>query len=478
MPPRGEEAQVRLEGCRDELRILVAQHDALRRVATLVARGADPGEVLSTVAEEMARCLDVDVAEVFGYESDSAARMLASYAEPGEPHLPAGYEIALEGKSVAATVLRTGRPARIDDYDDITGSLAARLREIGVRCRVGAPILVNERVWGLAIVGSSRLGPLPPDTEARVAEFADLVAIAIANAATRTELIASRARIVTAGDEARRRLERDLHDGAQQRLVALALRLRNAEQSLPPDLADARQQMSEILAGLTGVSEDLHEISRGIHPAILSRGGLGPALKTLARRSTVPVALDVAIERQVPESAEVAAYYVLAESLTNAAKHAQASEVAVRVDTWEGHLNLVITDNGVGGANSQKGSGLIGLQDRVEALGGRMRITSPPHHGTSMHVRIPLDVSDERVAASSAGPSPATVRRPVSRKPDLVDLVKVGVGQRILRAELRVEVGAGGERFPVCDLVRAPVGDVAIGGEGVGSEEQECGGFG
>jgi signal transduction histidine kinase len=347
-----------------------------------------------------------------------------------------------------------------------------------VRCRVGAPILVNEQVWGLAIVGSSRMGRLPPDTEARVAEFSDLVAIAIANAATRAELIASRARIVTAGDEARRRLERDLHDGAQQRLVALALRLRIAEQSLPPDLADTRQQMSEILAGLTGVSEDLHEISRGIHPAILSRGGLGPALKTLARRSTVPVALDVAIERQVPESAEVAAYYVLAESLTNAAKHAQASEVAVRVDTWEGHLNLVITDNGVGGANSQKGSGLIGLQDRVEALGGRMRITSPPHHGTSMHVRIPLDVSDERVAASSAEPSPATVRRPVSRKPDLVDLVKVGVGQRILRAELRVEVGAGGERFPVCDLVRAPVGDVAIGGEGVGSEEQECGGFG
>jgi signal transduction histidine kinase len=252
---------------------------------------------------------------------------------------------------------------------------------------------VGGRLWGAAVVGSSRPDPLPADTEARVGDFADLVATAVANADARAELTASRARIVAASDATRRRFERNLHDGAQQRLVSLGLQLRTAEASLPPGFDALKEQVSDIVAGLTGVSEDLQEISRGIHPAILSRGGLGPALKTLARRSAVPVALDIAIDRRLPEPTEVAAYYVVAESLTNAAKHAQASEVKVSVEADVANLRLAISDDGIGGADSHKGSGLIGLIDRVEALGGQLRISSIVGSGTSLLALIPFDGS-------------------------------------------------------------------------------------
>ena len=238
---------------------------------------------------------------------------------------------------------------------------------------------------------SMRPEPIPADTEARVGYFADLVATAIANAATRAELVASRARIVAAGDEARRRLERDLHDGAQQRLVSLGLELRLAEESIPPRRNDLKERLSHIVSGLTGVAEDLQEFSRGIHPAILSKGGLGSAIRTLARRSAVPVTHDIAVDRSLPESAEVAAYYVVSEALTNAAKHAQASEVHVSATAEDGNLCLVIRDDGVGGADSRRGSGLIGLMDRVEALGGRLEITSQVGSGTSLHVIIPIE---------------------------------------------------------------------------------------
>jgi signal transduction histidine kinase len=222
-------------------------------------------------------------------------------------------------------------------------------------------------------------------------DFADLVATAIASAATRAELIASRARIVTAADDARRRLERNLHDGAQQRLVSVGLALRMAEDSVPTEHTDLKEQLSRITSSLAGVSEELREIARGIHPAILSKGGLGPALKTAARRCSVPVVLDVAIDQRLPAAIEVAAYYVVVEALTNAAKHSQASEVRVRVETQEGDLRLLIRDDGIGGADSTKGSGLIGLKDRVEALGGFMHISSPAGSGTSLRITVPLD---------------------------------------------------------------------------------------
>jgi signal transduction histidine kinase len=239
----------------------------------------------------------------------------------------------------------------------------------------------------LAGLGSTNPDPLPADTEERVSDFADLVAIAIANAAARDDLIASRARIVAAADDARRRLERDLHDGAQQRLVSLGLQLRLAEGSAPPGL---KEQLAAVVSGLTAVSQELQQISRGIHPAILSKGGLGPALKTLARRCPVPVHVDVAVDRRLPDPVEVAAYYVVAEALTNAAKYAHASEVTVCAETKGVNLDLSIQDDGIGGADSRKGSGLIGLKDRVEVLGGYMQIASHPGTGTSVHVTIPV----------------------------------------------------------------------------------------
>ncbi|MFC7645002.1 sensor histidine kinase [Streptosporangium lutulentum] len=220
-------------------------------------------------------------------------------------------------------------------------------------------------------------------------DFTELVATAVANAEGRAELTASRARVVAAADETRRRIERDLHDGTQQRLVTLGLELRAAEAAAPPGLEKLRQQLSHTAQGLAGAAEDLQEISRGIHPAVLSRGGLGPALKTLARRSVVPVELNVVADRRLAERIEVAAYYVVSEALTNAAKHAHASVVSVDLDVGEGNLRLSICDDGVGGANPAEGSGLIGLRDRVEALGGRLEITSPVEGGTALFVRIP-----------------------------------------------------------------------------------------
>jgi PAS domain S-box-containing protein len=378
---------------RDELGVLAQLQAALRRVATLVAQGVEPSAVFSAVTTELARCLGVQYSALWRYQSDGTATQLAALNEdPRLTKMAVGARISLEGGSVSAMVLRTGRAARIDSFESAPGSAAARFRELGLRVAVGAPIVVCGRVWGAAVVGSSRPEPLPSDTEVRVGDFADLVATAIANAQAHSELTASRARIVAAGDEARRRFERDLHDGAQQRLVSLGLALRSAEAAVPPELHPLKKQMSDIVDGLVGVSEEVREISRGIHPAILSKGGLGPALNALARRSAVPVKLDLAVHRRLPESAEVAAYYVVAEALTNVAKHAQACEIDVRVDADDANLHLSIHDDGIGGADVGKGSGLTGLMDRVEALGGTMKISSHPGNGTALRINIPLKV--------------------------------------------------------------------------------------
>jgi signal transduction histidine kinase len=384
-----------LQASRDELRVLAEQQAALRRVATLVARGTPPSKLFSAVADELAGCLHAGNASVNRFEGDEVVVLALSHLEPGMQNKPVvGERHTLEGDNIATRVLHTGRAARLDSSElrNAPGSIAARLWEMGLRCTVAVPIVVDQRVWGMAAVGSLQPEPLPPDTEARMSDFADLVATAIANAATRAELISSRARIVAAADAARRGFERDLHDGAQQRLVALALQMRLAEAAVPPEMQALKEQLSELASGLTGASADLQEISRGIHPAILSKGGLGPALKTLARRSAVPVELVLGIDRRLPDSAEVAAYYVVAETLTNAAKHAQASVVNVCVDTEGASLHLSIRDDGIGGADTAKGSGLIGLIDRVEALGGTIAIASETGAGTSLHVTIPFEI--------------------------------------------------------------------------------------
>lgn len=383
-----------LQDSRDELRALADQQAALRRVATLVARGVRPTEVFSSVAVELARIVDVQNASVWRYEPDYAVTLLSAWDTPSATSMPVGQRFSLEGDNVAAAVLRSGRPARMDSHDDATGPAAARIRELGLRGGVGAPVIVDGRLWGVAVVGTSRAAPLPPDTESRVADFAELVATAIANAQAHAELTASRVRIVTAADAARRKIERDLHDGAQQRLVALGLDLRSLEAGLPPDMQFLlKEQIARLVASVVGVSQDLQELSRGIHPAILANGGLGPALGTLARRSAVPVelVLDVDVDRRLPAPVEIAAYYIVAEALTNAAKHAQASTAYVHVGTGDESLRLSIRDDGIGGADPAKGSGLVGLTDRVEAIGGKMTLSSKPGTGTSLEVAIPLD---------------------------------------------------------------------------------------
>jgi signal transduction histidine kinase len=383
-----------VEASRDELAVVAELQASLRRIATLVARAVPPSEVFSAVVGEVSRCLGVHHSVLFRYEPDGTAYLVAARDDdPGMKNMPVGERFSLDGESVTAMIFRTGRAARMISYENAPGSVAARMRDLGLRTAVGAPIVVDGRLWGAATVGWSRPEPLPPDTEARVGDFADLVATAIANTEAHAQLTASRARIVAAADDARRRIERDLHDGAQQRLVSLGLQLRAAEASVLPQQQALLEQISDVVSGLAGVSKDLQEISRGIHPAILSKGGLGPALKALARRSAVPVQLDLAVDPGLPQSAEVAAYYVVAEALTNTAKHARASVVNVRVEAEDANLHLCIRDDGIGGADSRKGSGLIGLTDRVEALGGQMDVSSPLGSGTSLLVKIPIEVN-------------------------------------------------------------------------------------
>jgi signal transduction histidine kinase len=240
------------------------------------------------------------------------------------------------------------------------------------------------------------------DTESRIADFTDLVATAIANAESRAELAASRVRIVEAADGARKRIERDLHDGIQQRLVSLGLELRTAELSVPHELRDARTHLSQVGRGLESLLDELREISRGIHPAILSEGGLNPALKALARRSAVPVKLDLQLTTRLPERIEVAAYYIASEALANAAKHARASVVNVDVRLSGGALQLAIRDDGLGGADPSRGSGLMGLTDRVAAMQGTFVVESPVRHGTSLIVEIPIQLGDVLSPQASA----------------------------------------------------------------------------
>src|SRR3984957_2853422 len=380
---------------REALGCLADDQAALRRVATLVARGTAPSEVFAAVANEMARCLHAANITVSSFDDDMVTIVAVAALAPGIQHAPlVGIRRTLsEGDNIATRVFQTGRPARLEglEFQNAPGLVAAWLRKTGLRSTVAVPIIVDGGGWGMAGLGSLRPEPMPPDTEARMSDFADLVGTAITNAATRAELIASRARIVAAADEGRRRLERDLHDGAQQRLVALGLQTRLAEAAVPPEMQALKQQLCDIVSALTGVSADLQEISRGIHPAILSKGGLSPALKTLARRSAIPVTLDLTIDQRLQDSVEVAAYYVVSEALTNAAKHSRATQVAVSGHTNDHTLSLSIHDDGIGGADMGNGSGLVGLADRVEALGGRMRIKSPAGRGTSLEVTIPLD---------------------------------------------------------------------------------------
>jgi signal transduction histidine kinase/HAMP domain-containing protein len=383
---------------RAEVQRLADEQAALRRVATLVARSAPPAALFAAVAEEVGRLLGADVTAVGRYEPEGAVTSVAVWSRTGRGP-PTGFRTILGDRNVSTLVFETRKPARVDSYD---GDAAVRARapwleSVGVRSSVGAPISVEDRLWGVMIVGSTSDVLPPRGTEERLADFTDLVATAIANAEARAELTTSRARIVATADDTRRRIERDLHDGAQQRLVSLALQLRGAQAGAPPELGELEAELAEIAGGITDVLDDLREMARGIHPAILAEGGLGPALKTLARRSAVPVELDVRTMGRLPEPIEVGAYFVVSEALTNVAKHARASSVVVDVEAVDGVLRLCVRDDGVGGADFGRGSGLVGLKDRVEALGGQIGVESARGAGTALRVELPL--SDERDAS-------------------------------------------------------------------------------
>jgi len=373
----------------DELARLTTEQAALRRIATLVARGMAPAELFSAVAEEVAGLLGADSAFLAHLDPDDVFTILAAGGVRADEFV-AGERLYVEPPMAVARVLRTGQPARADDYEQASPDLKERIARMGIRSSVATPITVEGHLWGV-IVASSRRGLLPADSEQRMLNFTELVATAIANAESRSELAASRARIVAAADETRRRVERDLHDGVQQRLVSLALEVRAAQAVLPPTLTEVRSELSHVVKGLTETLDELREISRGIHPAILSEGGLVPALKTLARRAPIQVALDVRVEGKLSNGAEVAAYYAVSELITNTAKHANASTVKVNVSCADGVLHIVVCDDGIGGADPARGSGLVGLRDRVESLGGTISVRSPKGEGTAVEVALPLE---------------------------------------------------------------------------------------
>jgi signal transduction histidine kinase len=361
----------------------------LRRVATLVAQGVPPDEIFSAVSDEVAALFGAQ-AGVLRFEHQGLAVVFVGVSKTFE--IPVGTRWEFLPGMASAEVYRTGRSARVDamDWSSARGPVAAAARRLGIVSSVASPIVVEGRLWGAMIV-TSEAELLPVDTEGRLEKFTELLGTAIANAESRSELAASRRRIVAASDQARRQIERDLHDGTQQRLVSLGLAARTAEADAAAGRGDLRAYLGRIAAGLADAVAELQEVSRGIHPAILSERGLGPALRTLARRSAVPVDLEVRTDARCPEPVEIAAYYVASEALANAMKHAQASQIEMSLATRDGRLLLSIRDDGVGGADPARGSGLAGLTDRVEALGGSIRLHSAPGAGTHIAADLPLE---------------------------------------------------------------------------------------
>ena len=377
---------------RVELRGYAEEQAALRRVATLVAGGAAPEEVFAAVAEEIGRVVGAQFTGMSRYDPDGMATAVGMWTSTDTPRpMGIGDQLKLGGANVTTLVHQTGKPARIEDYGSSTGAFADAGRGWGFGSAVGVPIMVEGRLWGVATVASAPTAVLAPSTEARLAGFTELVGTAIANAEARAALAASRARIVAAADEARRRIERDLHDGAQQRLVTLGLRLREAQAAASARGGDLAAGLDEVADGLEAALAELREIARGIHPAVLAHGGLRPALAALARRCPTPVDLRVRVAGRLPGPVEIAAFYVVSEALTNTARHARATAVRVEVAADDKTLRVSVRDDGRGGATVGRGSGLTGLKDRIEALSGQITLRSRPDAGTALEVRIPLE---------------------------------------------------------------------------------------
>jgi PAS domain S-box-containing protein len=370
---------------RAQVERLVDEQAGLRRVATLVARESPPAEVFAAVGEEVGRLLRVEDTSILRYEDHRTATVVASSSEED---LQVGDSLSLEGESVTARVFRTGRPARFDDYSVASGGHGSHLRKAGVRSAVGAPIVVEGRLWGVIIAATRQNEPLPTGVESRVGEFTELVATAISNIKARADLAASRARIVVAADEERRRVVRNLHDGGQQRLVHTVITLKLARRALENDEATAPALVTEALDHAQQATAELRELSHGIMPAVLTQGGLHAGVEALASRTPVPVDIDVSVGR-LPAAIEATAYFVIAEALTNVAKHARAQRAMVSAHVEDDTLRVAVRDDGVGGARPD-GSGLLGLRDRLAVLDGRLRVESPLEGGTLVAADVAL----------------------------------------------------------------------------------------
>ena len=370
-----------------QLEALLAEQAALRRVATLVAGGTPAAVLFARVCEELGGVLGVESTDMVRFDDDGAT-VVGTWSSSGQPAFPVGERIPVDGQSVTAKLRASCRPERVDDYEGVEGELAERIRSFGIRSVVGAPITVAGRLWGGIMVVSERPHAFPPDTEERIGNFAELVTAALANVEAREELDASRARIVEAADSARQRIERDLHDGAQQRLVALALNLRMLESNLDPD-SEAARELAEARSQLDETLEELRDLARGIHPGVLNDRGLEAALSGLVSRAPVPVELETDGVDGLSDPVQTTAYFVVAEALTNAFKYAGCARVSVQVGGDNGHLAVDVRDDGVGGTDPSRGSGLRGLADRVSALGGSLEVERPGGEGTTVSARIP-----------------------------------------------------------------------------------------
>src|SRR3954468_17113295 len=371
-------------------RALAAEQAALRRVATLVASDASPRRVFEQVTAEVGRLLGLPGANVMQFDGPRAASVVGAWSEDGAPRFPVGARIELDGDTLAPKVARSGRAQRVERYEDASGSFAAAVHAAGYRAGVAAPVTVGGSLWGVLTAVTTSDEPLSEGLEQQLCDFADLVAQALANADAYEKLAASRARVLQAGDAERRRLERNLHDGAQQRLVSVAIGLTVAGKKLDSDPDGAREILAGAQEDLSHGLAELRELARGLHPAVLTERGLGPALDSLLVRAPVPVDVAEMPEERLTPAVEAAAYYVVAEAIANVGKYAQASGATVTVSRTNGVATVIVADDGVGGADAALGSGLHGLAARVESLHGRLRVESPPGGGTRVRAEIPL----------------------------------------------------------------------------------------
>ena len=380
-------AAVAASAGREQLATLAEEQAALRRVATLVARQSPPAEIFAAVAEEVGRLLRVEDTTIFRFEDDWTATVVADRGDRDVP-LPIGSRIPLDGESATALVRRTGLPARIDDFSNATGPLADYTRDAGIGSTVGGPIVVDGRLWGAMIAATRGDEPMPPTTESRIGKFTELVATAISNVQARSDLAASRARIAAAADEERQRVVRDLHDGAQQRLVHTVVTLKLAARAFENDEETGPPLLTEALANAQDAIDELRELAHGILPRVLTQGGLRAGVEALACRMPVPIECNVSVDR-LPPAVEATAYFVIAEALTNVAKHARASGATVLARVQDGTLRIRVRDDGVGGARPD-GHGLVGLEDRLAVLGGQLMVENPAGGGTLIAANVPL----------------------------------------------------------------------------------------